>query len=78
METLKLKLLNAWKSFTIWFNAAMIGALQYADNIISTVKENLPMLSQYLTADFLKGAAIMILVVNIALRFKTSQALHEK
>ncbi len=78
LESFKLKIAGCYKSFTIWVNGLLLAAMPFLDNILDAVKENLPAVSQWLTADILKGAAVFILVANIALRFKTKSDLAEK
>jgi hypothetical protein len=78
MQTFWLKLQGAYRSTVLWFNGVILAAMPFIDNIVQAVKDNLPVVSQYLTADILKGAAIFILLANIALRFKTKQDLAQK
>ncbi len=78
LESFKLKLAGMYKSFTIWINGLLLAAMPFLDNILGAVRDNLPAVSQWLTADILKGAAVFILVANIALRFKTSKPLQDK
>lgn len=78
LESFKLKAAGAWRSFTIWFNGVMAALLIYADNIIGALRDTLPTVSQWLTSDILKGAAVLIIIGNIALRFKTDKSLAEK
>lgn len=65
---------NAWKSFTIWFNAIVGAALGLGD----TIKENIPIIQQYLTPEMVKYAVISVVVINVLLRFKTNKSLAEK
>ncbi len=78
LESFKLKIAGAYKSATVWLNGILLAAMPFLDNILAAVKDNLPAVSQWLTADILKGAAVFILVANIALRFKTKHDLAEK
>lgn len=68
------KLKGAWKSLTIWFNGVVLAVIP----LIDTVKENLPALGQYLTPENLKTIGLAVLVLNIALRFKTNKSLADK
>lgn len=71
---MKESLQGALKSATVWFNTvvlAAIPALEYA-------KEVLPDIQLYLGADSYKLAGLVILIANIALRFKTTKPLAEK
>lgn len=72
------KLKGAWKSMTLWFNALVLALMPYIDNVMQATRDNLPAVSQWLTADILKGAAVFILVANIALRFRTTTSLADK
>jgi hypothetical protein len=65
---------NAWKSVTIWFNTLIGIVLTFGDNL----KDNLPIIQQYTTPETLKYAAVAIVVINIALRFKTNKSLADK
>ena len=72
------KIRGAYKSLTIWLNAVFSVLLLNADLAMQVLRENLPALSQYLTADLLKYAALFIVAVNFALRFRTSKSLADK
>ena len=72
------KLKGAWRSLTIWVNSLILAMMPFVDNIMQAVRDNLPAVSQWLTADILKGAAVFILVANIALRFRTKSDLANK
>ncbi len=65
---------NAWKSLTIWFNSLAGIVVMMGD----TIKENLPMMQQYMTAENVKVAAIVVVAINVALRFKTNSSLADK
>ena len=78
IETFQLKMLGAWRSVTLWFNAVLLAMMPFVDSILQSVSTVLPTVSQWLTADILKGAAIFILIANIGLRFKTSKPLEAK
>lgn len=68
------KLLGAYKSATIWFNALMsaaIPALVYAQT-------QLPMLKDYLPDNFYGIAFVAVIVGNLLLRFKTTTGLENK
>lgn len=68
------KLKGAGKSVTIWFNTTLLAIIPFSDHI----KEALPMVQDYLTPDMFRNIGLIIVVVNIALRFKTNKCLSEK
>lgn len=68
------QLKNSWKSFTIWFNG-IIGSLLAGYELF---KDDLVQVQQYLTPENWKRLAVAMVVLNIALRFKTSKPLAEK
>ena len=65
---------NAWKSITIWFNGISASIIMMAD----TLKDNLPFAQAYVTPEIMKYAAIAVVAVNVALRFKTNKSLADK
>lgn len=65
---------NAWKSLTIWFNAVLLSFMA----VIPQLQDALPSLQPYLTPETYKWLGFLVLVGNIALRFKTSQPLSQK
>lgn len=69
---MKAKLLNMWKSWTIWFNGVAAAAL----GILPMAQDSLPALQQYVPD--IKWAAVSIIVGNVLLRFKTNKPLQEK
>ena len=72
------KIKGMYKSTVIWLNGVLLALMPFVDNIMQAVRDNLPAVSQWLTADILKGAAVFILVANIALRFRTHNSLADK
>lgn len=66
------KLRGARKSLTIWFNAAAATAL----GILPMVQDSLPTIQQYVPD--IKWGALVVIVGNILLRFKTSAGLQDK
>jgi hypothetical protein len=74
MEKFKAKLQGAWKSFTVWVNgvAAVVLAL------LPFLQQQLPALQPYLGADIYRNAMLALVVINIALRFKTDRGLESK
>jgi hypothetical protein len=77
-ETFILKVKGVYKSTVMWFNGLILTAMPFVDNIMQAIRDNLPAVSQWLTADILKGAAVFILLANIALRFRTKTDLADK
>lgn len=77
-KNLRVKLANSYKSATIKFNALMTVVLLNADHVVDSLKDNLPMVAQYLTSKVLQVVAIFILIGNIILRFKTNKGLEDK
>lgn len=63
MRKFKARLKNWWKSKTVWFGAvgvpATLNLLQYAQQNLSMVKENLG--TSYLVVSFFIGAAVVVL-----------------
>jgi hypothetical protein len=74
MEKFKARLKNLWKSKSVWLGAVVLPAtlelLQYAQNNLELVKENLG--ASYLTVSFFLGGAI------IFVRMITTKDLAEK
>lgn len=71
---LKKKIAGAWRSLTIWVNAvalAAIPAVQYASDHIEDVRA-------LVGPDSFKVITGLLVVANIALRFRTSMALEDK
>ena len=71
---LKLRLKNAWRSVTIWFNGIAASVLA----ILPTAQDNLPQLENYLPHNFYQWMMGLVIAANIALRFKTSSDLADK
>ena len=72
------KLKGAYKSLTIWLNAMFLGLISNADLVMSSLRENLPTVSQWLNADMLKYSAYFIIGVNVLMRFRTHNSLADK
>jgi hypothetical protein len=65
---------RAHTSLTIWINGivlAVLQALPYAQDVFHQLKE-------YVSPEFYKQAMVVLLVANLALRFKTKSALKSK
>lgn len=67
MDKIKAQIKQAYKSWTVWFNA--VGMLLLSSALAD------PMVLEYLTDN---GFMLVILVGNVVLRFKTSKGLEEK
>lgn len=74
MNNLILKLKNAWKSWTVWFNGIVVTVLAFLEYSNTAF----PLLQQYLPSDIYGKAMLFIAVVNLFLRFKTTQSLATK
>lgn len=72
------KLKGAYKSLTIWLNVVFAGLISNADLVMSSLRENLPTVSQWLNADMLKYSAYFIIGVNVLMRFRTHNSLADK
>ena len=68
------KLLNSWRSWTIWINSIFAMILFELPNLQS----DFPQLQGYLPDNFYKWAMGAIIAANIILRFKTAQDLANK
>jgi hypothetical protein len=68
------KLRGATKSVVMWFNFLMLAALP----AVEYAKEVLPELAGYLAPDTYRAVGLIVVVVNIALRLRTSTSLEEK
>lgn len=66
--------LSSYKSFTIWLNGAALTVLSVAP----MMQDTFPQMKEYLTADFYKLCMGGIVVLNLILRFKTSNSLRNK
>ena len=68
MQKLKSKVKNAWKSFTIWWNASGV--------ILLEALVTMPELQEYLSTE---GMFKIWILGNVILRvFKTAQAIEDK
>jgi hypothetical protein len=68
------KLKGAWRSVTVWFNGALLAMLP----VYEVVKESLPEIQSYLPDNVYKWVGIAVVMLNIALRFKTNSDLAHK
>lgn len=70
MDTLK----GMWKSWTVWFNGVAVALI----TALPMLQDALPQLAPYMSAEVYKSATLAIVLVNLALRFKTSASLASK
>ena len=74
MNTLLCRLRRAHKSLTIWVNGILLAALP----VFEYAKDSLPQIKDFLGAETYKTIGLIVVVANIALRFRTTKALDEK
>lgn len=65
---------GAWRSFTVWFNVVFGAIVTNFD----TIRDSLPQLQPYLTPGLFGKLMVAGFIVNVLLRFKTSQSLAAK
>lgn len=75
---LERKLRGALRSMTMWFNGLLLAAWPFAEQIVGGMREYMPELQPYLPADVFKWVGLAVVVLNIALRVRTTRALDEK
>lgn len=68
------KLKGAYKSVVIWFNGITLSLM----SLFELFHESMPELSQYIPDNVYRVVGAVVLVVNIALRFKTRTGLENK
>jgi preprotein translocase subunit SecY len=68
------KLKNAWKSWTIWLNTIALAFIAALPDLLASF----PQLQGYLPDNVYRTAMGALIVVNIALRFKTNAPLNAK
>lgn len=71
---LKAKLAGARKSWTAWFNGLTLIIVP----LLPMAADSLPQLQPYVPDNLFKYAMLVVLVANLALRFKTKTALQDK
>lgn len=62
------------KSLTIWFNGILLALLP----IMEYLKDSLPQLQEWLGADLYRTVGLVVVIGNIALRYKTNKPVSEK
>lgn len=66
--------LKAWlHSAGVWFNALLLAAFPFADEIVQAVNDNLPALSQYLPPNVYKAVGVAVVVFNLV---RSAQRAH--
>lgn len=74
LKTFLAKFRRAWKSATVWVNALVVAAMPALDY----ARANLDQMREYIDADFYKMLGLVVVGLNIALRFRTSKPLEDK
>ena len=74
MEKFRAKLAGARRSIVIWFNGLAVILL----GAIPVLQEFLPQAQAYLPDSVYKWAMLGVLIVNLALRFRTTMDLAHK
>jgi hypothetical protein len=58
--------LHAWAhSAGVWLNATLLVAVQYTDQIVQGINDNMPSLAPYLPPNIYKGVGIAVVVFNL-------------
>jgi len=66
--------LKSWlRSAGVWFNAVLLAAFPFADQIIQAVNDNLPALAQYLPPNVYKAVGVAVVVFNLV---RSAQRAH--
>lgn len=68
------KLRGALRSMTIWVNGLLLAAFP----LVEIARGSLPEIGLYLSPDVFKWVGLTVVVLNIALRFKTTTSLQDK
>lgn len=74
MNSFIAKLAGAKRSLTVWFNG-VTGTVVLG---LPMLQDSLPQMREYVPTDYFKWAMGAVIVINILLRFKTSQPLENK
>ena len=65
---------QAWlRSAGVWFNAVLLAAFPFADQIIGALNDNLPALAQYLPPNVYKAVGVAVVVFNLV---RSAQRAH--
>jgi len=58
--------LRSWlQSASVWFNAVLLAAFPFADQIVQAISDNLPALAQYLPPNVYKVVGFAVVVFNL-------------
>ncbi|WP_323142703.1 hypothetical protein [Massilia phyllosphaerae] len=58
--------LHSWlKSAGVWFNAVLLAAFPFTDQIVQAISDNLPALAQYLPPNVYKVVGFAVVVFNL-------------
>lgn len=74
MNMLSKKIKKSYKSVTIWLNGILLAALP----VVEYARDNLQEVQQFLPDNIYRSMGLAVVVLNIALRFRTDKGLHEK
>jgi hypothetical protein len=67
--------LKAWvRSAGVWFNAALLTAFPFTDQIIQAITDNLPALAPYLPPNVYKAVGVAIVVFNMIQSMRRAHA----
>ena len=65
---------QAWlRSAGVWFNAVLLAAFPFADQIIQAINDNMPALAQYLPPNVYKAVGVAVVVFNLV---RSAQRAH--
>jgi len=66
--------LKSWlRSAGVWFNAVLLAAFPFTDQIIDAVADNLPTLAPYLPPNVYKAVGVAVVVFNLV---RSAQRAH--
>jgi hypothetical protein len=68
------KIRNAWRSWTIWFNGIMAVTIP----ALPLLADQIPQMQPFLSPALYQWIGGLIVLANIALRFKTNSSLADK
>ena len=74
MNKIKLSIIGAWKSWTIWFNSAL-GMFIVA---LPDIQNSLPQIAQYIPPNIYSYLSVAAVIGNIMLRAKTNKSLSDR
>jgi hypothetical protein len=66
--------LQSWlQSAGVWFNAVLLAAFPFTDQVIQAVNDNMPALAQYLPPNVYKAVGVAVVVFNLV---RSAQRAH--